>query len=117
LISNLGNYPERDPAKLIEAAAQISESGIPLEELKDHVEALMAEKETLQREIDEGRAILEGVDVDVESRRKIMEEYAQMKAEMRRCGIGAEDPSKIQACQPNVTANPNETNARATYFR
>ena len=58
---------------------------------------LMAEKETLQREIDEGRAILDGVDVDVESRRKIMEEYAQMKAEMRRCGIGAEDPRKIQA--------------------
>ena len=52
----------------------------------------------LQRDIDEKRAILDGVDVDVESRRKIMEEYAQMKAEMRRCGIGAEDPRKIQTC-------------------
>ncbi|MGA9150737.1 MAG: helix-turn-helix domain-containing protein, partial [Candidatus Nitrosopolaris sp.] len=31
LISNLANYPDRDSAKLIEAAAQISESGIPLE--------------------------------------------------------------------------------------
>ncbi len=61
---------------LFEAAAQISESGIPLEELEDHVKALMAEKETLQREIDDKRAILDGVDVDVESRRKIMEEYA-----------------------------------------
>ncbi|MGA9149583.1 MAG: hypothetical protein WBZ36_03315 [Candidatus Nitrosopolaris sp.] len=34
----------------------------------------------------------------MESRRKIMEEYAQMKAEMRRCGIGPEDPMKIHAC-------------------
>jgi hypothetical protein len=58
----------------------------------------MAEKETLQREIDEGRTILEGVDDDLESRTKLLEEYAQMKAEMRRCGIGAEDPRKIQTC-------------------
>jgi hypothetical protein len=95
LISHLGNYPDRDPAKLIEAAAQISESGVPLEKLEDHVKALIAEKETLQREIDEGRAILDGVGEDVESRRKIMEEYAQMKAEMRRCGIGPEDPKRF----------------------
>jgi hypothetical protein len=40
-------------------------------------------EETLQREIDEKRAILDGVDEDVESRRKIME-YAQMKTEMRK---------------------------------
>jgi archaellum component FlaC len=80
---------------LIEAAAQISESGIPLEKLEDHVKALMAEKETLQREIDEGRAILDGVDEDVESRTKLLEEYAQMKAEMRRCGLGVEDPKQF----------------------
>ena len=30
LISNLANYPDRNPAKLIEAAAQISESGITM---------------------------------------------------------------------------------------
>ncbi len=58
---------------------------MPLEKLEEHVKALMAEKETLQIEIDEGRSILDGVDVDAESRRKMMEEYAQMKAEMRRC--------------------------------
>jgi hypothetical protein len=34
----------------------------------------------------------------VESRRKLLEEYAQMKAEMQRYGIGPEDPRKIQAC-------------------
>jgi predicted RNase H-like nuclease (RuvC/YqgF family) len=98
LIANLANYPDRDPAKLIEAAAQISESGMPLEKLEEHVKALMAEKEMLQREIDEKGATLDGVDVDVERRRKIMEEYAQMKAEIRRYGIGPEDPRKIQTC-------------------
>ena len=91
MIANLANYPDRDPAKLIEAAAQISESDIPLEKLADHVKALMAQKETLQREIDDGRAILDGVDEDVG-------EYAQMKTEMRRYGIGPEAPGKIQAC-------------------
>jgi hypothetical protein len=91
LIANLANYPDRDPAMMIEAAAQISESGMPLEKLEEHVRVLKEEKEMLQREIDEGRAILDGVDVDVESRRKIMEEYAQMKAETRRYGIGPED--------------------------
>jgi hypothetical protein len=95
LIANLANYPDRDPARLIEAAAQISESDIPLEKLEEHVRVLKEEKEMLQREIDEKRATLDGVDVDVERRRKIMEEYAQMKAEMRKCGIGPEDPKRI----------------------
>jgi transcriptional regulator with XRE-family HTH domain len=116
LIANLTNYPDRDPANLIEAAAQISESGIPLDKLEDHVKALMAEKEMLQRDIDEKRAILDGVDVDVESRRKIMEEYAQMRAEMRRYGIGPEDPSKIHAClQRFKDANYNTEEVIAGY--
>jgi hypothetical protein len=87
LIANLANYPDRDPAKFIEAAAQISESDIPLEKLEDHVKSLMAEKETLERDIDEKRAILDGVLEDVESRTKIMEEYAQ-----QRCGDMELDP-------------------------
>jgi hypothetical protein len=95
LIANLANYPDRDPAKLIEAAAQIPESGIPLEKLGEHVKALNTEKETLQREIAEGRAILDGVDVDVESRRKLVEDYAQMKVATRRYGIGPEDPKRF----------------------
>jgi hypothetical protein len=95
LIANLANYSDCNPAKLMEAAAQISESDIPLEKLEDHVEALIAEAEMLQREIDEGRAILDNVDVDVESRRKLVEDYAQMKAEMRRYGIGPEDPKRL----------------------
>ncbi|MGB6529174.1 MAG: CHRD domain-containing protein [Candidatus Nitrosopolaris sp.] len=92
-IVNLASSP--DPAKLIEAAAQISESDVPLEKLEEHVKALKAEKETLQREIDEGRTILDGVDVDVENRRKLVEEYAQKKAGMRRYGIGPEDPKRF----------------------
>jgi chromosome segregation ATPase len=116
LIANLANYPHRDPAKLIEAAAQISESGIPLEKLEDHVKALMAEKETLQREIDDGRAILDGVDEDVENRRKLVEEYAEMKAEMRRYGIAPEDPGKIQTCLQRLKdANYNAEEVIAGY--
>ena len=116
LIANLVNYPDRDPAKLIEATAQISESGMRLEKLEEHVKALMAEKETLQREIDEGRAILDGVDEDVESRTKLLENYAQMKAEMRRYGIGFEDPSKIHACLQRLNdANYNVEEVIAGY--
>jgi hypothetical protein len=116
LIANLAKYPDHDPAKLMEAAAQISESGIPLEKLEDHVKALMGEKETLQKEIDEKRAILADVDVDVESRRKLLEEYAQMKAEMRRYGIRPEDPSKIQECfQQLKDANYNAEEVIAGY--
>src|SRR5215467_1755646 len=95
LIANLVNYPDRDPAKLMEAATQISESDIPLEKLEDHVKSLMAEKETLERDIDEKRAILDSVLEDVESRTKIMEEYALMKAEMRRYEIGPEDAKQF----------------------
>jgi transcriptional regulator with XRE-family HTH domain len=97
LIANMANYTDHDPAKLIEAAAQISELGIPLEKLEQHVKALMTEEETLQREIDEERAIFDDVHVDAEGRRKIMEEYAQMRTDMRRYGIEPEDPSKIQS--------------------
>src|SRR5215472_2302756 len=95
LIANLAKYPDRDLAKLIEAAAEISESSIPFEKLEEHVKALMAEKETLERDIDEKRAILDSVLEDVESRTKIMEEYALMKAEMRRYEIGPEDAKQF----------------------
>src|SRR5215469_498615 len=116
LIANLANYPDRDPAKLIEAAAQISESGIPLEKLEEHVNTLKSEKETLQREIDENRAILDDVYEDVESRRKLVEEYAQMRAEMRRYGMGPEDPRKIQTCfQRLKNANYNAEEVIAGY--
>jgi hypothetical protein len=45
----MANYPDPDPAKLMEAAAQISESDIPLEKLEDHVKVLMAEKGVPER--------------------------------------------------------------------
>ena len=93
-IANLLQFP--DPASLIKVAGQVAQiSDIPLSELEETVRQKQAEKEALQREIDDGRAILDGVDVDVESRRKLVEGYAQMKAEMRRYGIGPEDPEKI----------------------
>jgi transposase-like protein len=95
LIANLAKYPDRDPAKLMEAAAQISESDIPLEKLEEHVIQLIAKKETLEREIEEERTIFDGVHADAEGRKKLLEEYAQMKAEMQRYGIGPEDPKQF----------------------
>ena len=75
-----------------------------------------AEKETLQRKIDEGRAILDGVDEDVESRRKLVEEYAQMKADMQRYGVGPQNPRKIQACLQRLNdANYNTEEVIAGY--
>ena len=58
--------------------------------------------------IDDGRAILDGVDEDVENRRKLVEEYVEMKADMRRYAIGPESPGKIQACLQRLKdANDN----------
>jgi hypothetical protein len=54
--------------------------------------------------------------LDVESRRKVVEEYAQMKVEMRRYGIGPEDPRKIQACLQRLKdANYNAEEVIAGY--
>ena len=115
LIANMANYPDHDPAKLIEVA-QILESGTPLEKLEEHVNVLKSEKEKLQREIDEKRATLDGVYADVESRRKLVEEYAQMRVDMRRYGIGPEDPRKIQTCfQQLKDANYNAEEIVAGY--
>jgi hypothetical protein len=66
-----------DPASLIKVAGQVAQiSDIPLYELEERVRQKQAEKEALQREIDDGRATLDGVNVDAESRRKLLEEYA-----------------------------------------
>jgi predicted RNase H-like nuclease (RuvC/YqgF family) len=52
----------------------------------------------------------------VESRRKLLEEYAQMKTEMQKYGIGPEDPRKIQACfQRLKDANYNAEEVVAGY--
>lgn len=99
-----------DPASLIKVAGQVAQiSDIPLSELEEQVRQKQAE-------IDELRAILDVVDVDVESRRKLMEEYAQMKAEVRRYGIVPEDPRKIQACLQRLRdANYNVEEVIAGY--
>jgi hypothetical protein len=52
----------------------------------------------------------------VESRRKLVEEYAQMRVDMRRYGIGPEDPRKIQTCfQQLKDANYNAEEVIAGY--
>jgi predicted RNase H-like nuclease (RuvC/YqgF family) len=52
----------------------------------------------------------------VESRRKLVEDYAQMRVDMRRYGIGPEDPRKIQTCfQQLKDANYNAKEVIAGY--
>ena len=96
-IANLVNSP--DPASLIKVAGQIAQiSDVPLSELEEKVKQKQTEKERLERDISEAerkkreaQATIDRVNVD----RKLAEEYAQMKAEMQRYGIGPEDPKRF----------------------
>ncbi|MFY9796680.1 MAG: hypothetical protein WAJ93_13415 [Candidatus Nitrosopolaris sp.] len=96
-IANLVSSP--DPASLIKVAGQIAQiSDVPLSELEEKVKQKQTEKERLERDISEAerkkreaQATIDRVNVD----RKLAEEYAQMKAEMQRYGIGPEDPKRF----------------------
>jgi hypothetical protein len=90
-----------DPDSLIKVAGQIAQiSDIPLSELEEKVRQKQAEKERLERKVEEflseakkreAQATIDRVNVD----KKLAEEYAQMKAEMQRYGIGPEDPKRF----------------------
>ncbi|MGB6590670.1 MAG: hypothetical protein WBE68_04085 [Candidatus Nitrosopolaris sp.] len=96
-IANLVSSP--DPASLIKVAGQIAQiSDVPLSELEEKLKQKQTEKERLERDISEAerkkreaQATIDRVNVD----RKLAEEYAQMKAEMQRYGIGPEDPKRF----------------------
>ena len=54
----------QDPEKLVDVIDKIGHIDVPLEELEEHIKLKRAEKETLLREIDEARAIVDSVNVD-----------------------------------------------------
>ena len=66
-IANLANSPESE--KLIDVANQVARlsrsESIPLEELESHVKQKEEEKQILEEEIKQRRAILESTNVDV----------------------------------------------------
>jgi len=86
-----------DPPKLIEAAAQLSESGISLEKLDEHVKMLRAEKETLLRELKEARAV---IDTKNEYHKKY---YQNHKAHIARRykKWAKKNPDKVKAARRN----------------
>ena len=79
-IANLANSPE--PEKLIDVANQVAHlsrsESIPLEELEDHIKQKEEEKQRLEEEIKQRRAILESTNVEMQT----INEYKQLKAEL-----------------------------------
>ena len=78
--------------ELIATANRITEiSDIPLSELEGRVQGPKSEKEALERAIEEGRTIIESVNID----RKMVEDYEVMNAELEKCGVGSQEPTKF----------------------
>jgi hypothetical protein len=92
-IANLVNSPE--PEKLIDVAnevAQLSRSeSIPLEELEKHVKQKEEQKQRLEVEIEQKRAILESTNVDVQT----IIEHKQLKDELSQYRLSTEDPTRL----------------------
>jgi uncharacterized protein YlxW (UPF0749 family) len=70
----------QDPQKLVDVLEKIGDIdlAVPLEELEDHIKQRQAEKEMLQHEIDEARAIVDSVNAD----KQIVEDYKELRDEL-----------------------------------
>jgi DNA repair exonuclease SbcCD ATPase subunit len=81
----------QEPQKLVGVLEKIGHTGldVPVEELEEHIKQRQVEKDTLQHEIDEARAILDSVNVD----RQIVEDYKILKDEMDKYHL--QDPKKF----------------------
>jgi len=99
-IANLANSPE--PEKLIDVANQVAHLSIcesmPLEELEGHIKQEESEKQRLEHEIKQGRAILESTDVEIET----INDYKQLKSELNKHHLSSEDPDKLLKVLNNV---------------
>jgi hypothetical protein len=100
IIANLANSPE--PEKLIDVANQIAQlsksESIPLGELEDHVKHKEEEKQRLQEEIRQTRAILERIDVDVQT----INDYKHLKAELSKHNLSSEEPERLVTVLNNM---------------
>jgi hypothetical protein len=99
-IANLVNTPE--PEKLIDVANQVAyvsrSESIPLGELEDHVKHNEEEKQTLEEEIKQRRAILESTNVDVQT----INDYNHLKAELSRHNLSSEEPKRLVTVLNNM---------------
>ena len=99
-IANLVNTPE--PEKLIDVANQVAHvsrsESIPLGELEDHVKHKEEEKQRLEEEIKQRRAILESTNVDVQT----INDYKHLKAELSRHNLSSEEPKRLVTVLNNM---------------
>ena len=99
-IVNLANSSE--PEKLIDAANQVAElsksESIPLEDLENHVKQKEEEKQRLEEEIRQTRAILESTNVEMET----INEYKQLKAELSKYHLSSDDPERLLTVLDNL---------------
>ena len=99
-IANLANSPE--PEKLIDVANQVAQlsrsESIPLEELEGHVKQKQEEKQRLEEEIKQSRAILESTNVDIQT----INEYKQLKAELSKHNLSSEEPERLVTVLNNM---------------
>jgi hypothetical protein len=99
-IANLVN--SREPGKLIEVANQVAHlsrsESIPLEDLENHVKQKEEEKQRLEDEIIQRRAILESTNVEMET----INEYKQLKAELNKYHLSSDDPERLLTVLDNL---------------
>jgi hypothetical protein len=99
-IANLANSAE--PEMLIEVANQVAElsksESIPLEDLGKHVKQKEGEKQTLEEQIRQRRAILESTNVEMET----INEYKQLKAELNKYHLSSDDPERLLTVLDNL---------------
>ena len=92
-IANLANSPE--PEKLIDVANQVAQlsrsESIPLEELVGHVKQKEEEKQMIEEEIKQRRAILESTNVEIQT----INEYKQLKDHLSKHNLSLEDPTRL----------------------
>jgi hypothetical protein len=92
-IANLAHSPE--PEKLIDTANQVAQlsrsESIPLGSLPGHIRQYEEEKQRIEQEIEQARAILESKNVDIET----ISEFNQLKEHLSKHNLSLEDPTRL----------------------
>ena len=91
-IANVANSPEPKKKKIFDVSNQIAQismsESIPLEELGNHIKQQQEEKQRLEEQIKQRRAILESTNVDIMT----LKEYTKLKQELGVHGLSLDDP-------------------------
>jgi hypothetical protein len=92
-ISNIAN--SQVPEKLIDTAnkiAQLSASeSIPLDEIEDHINEELEEKQKLKKEIEKAREILKQTHINIQT----VKEYKRLEDELQKSGLSMNDTNNL----------------------